>query len=67
MGKRGRCCGCFPNLVNLIVDTSEAYHREICEDEEKVVMFINELKKKHEQCETARALALARKVRTKVA
>ena len=26
MGKRGRCCGCFPNVVDIIVKTSAEYH-----------------------------------------
>ena len=28
MQKRGRCCGCFPNVVDLIVDTTREYHLE---------------------------------------
>jgi hypothetical protein len=26
MRKRGRCCGCFPNLVETIIRVTEAYH-----------------------------------------
>ena len=57
MGKRGKCCGCFPRLVDLIVETSQTFHREMHTDEKKVVQFITRLKKKHHQCETARMLA----------
>lgn len=57
MGKRGRCCGCFPQLVDLIVETSEQFHRDMQTDEDKVIVFIDQLKKKHVQCETARMLA----------
>jgi len=57
MGKRGRCCGCFPNLVSLIVQTTEAFHRDMQSDEKTVLTFISKLKEKHEQCETARMLA----------
>jgi hypothetical protein len=57
MGKRGKCCGCFPRLVDLIVETSKAYHASLQSDELTVVEFICQLKKKHEQCETARMLA----------
>jgi len=28
MKSRGRCCGCFPNLVETIIRITEAYHRE---------------------------------------
>jgi len=57
MGKRGRCCGCFPRLVDVIVETTQAFHLEMKTDKEKVVKFIKKLKNKHEQCETARMLA----------
>lgn len=57
MGKRGRCCGCFPRLVDLIVETSEAFHRNLNSEEDKIVQFICNLKQKHHQCETARMLA----------
>ena len=26
MHKRGRCCGCFPNVVETIIRVTEAYH-----------------------------------------
>ena len=26
MKKRGRCCGCFPNVVETIIRVTEAYH-----------------------------------------
>ncbi len=26
MEKRGRCCGCFPNVVDIIIQTTEEYH-----------------------------------------
>lgn len=57
MGKRGRCCGCFPKLVDIIIKTSEQFHRDMKTEETKVIKFITKLKTKHEQCETARMLA----------
>ena len=57
MGKRGRCCGCFPRLLDLIVEVSEAYHRDLESEDDKVVQFIGKLKNRHQQCETARKLA----------
>ncbi len=29
LGKRGRCCGCFPSVVDLITTVTDEYHREI--------------------------------------
>ena len=26
LGQRGRCCGCFPNVVETIIRVTEAYH-----------------------------------------
>jgi hypothetical protein len=33
--KRGRCCGCFPNVVETIIRVTESYHSrsEACGDE----------------------------------
>ncbi|MCM2294341.1 (2Fe-2S)-binding protein [Allorhizobium sp. BGMRC 0089] len=45
MEKRGRCCGCFPNVVDIIVTTTEAYHAARASEEDKVVDFIDRLKK----------------------
>lgn len=28
MEKRGRCCGCFPNVVETIIRVTEQYHRD---------------------------------------
>ena len=28
MGKRGRCCGCFPNVVDIIIRTTEEIDEE---------------------------------------
>ena len=67
MGKRGKCCGCFPKLVDLIVQTVEAYHRALETDEGTVVQFISQLKEKHEQCETARMLARHRLAKIRAA
>lgn len=31
LGKRGRCCGCFPNVVDIIGDVTQKYHLELTE------------------------------------
>ena len=67
MGKRGKCCGCFPGLVDIIVETSQKFHRNLKTEENKVVNFILRLKEKHVQCETARKLARHRLNKVKAA
>ena len=47
MNKRGRCCGCFPNVVDLIVRTTEAYHANRETETAEVVDFIERLKRFH--------------------
>ncbi|MGV3550320.1 (2Fe-2S)-binding protein [Rhizobium sp.] len=44
MQKRGRCCGCFPNVVDLIVKTTEDYHAARESQGAEVVDFIARLK-----------------------
>ena len=57
MGKRGKCCNCFPAVIDLIIDTTQSFHENIRTDHKKVVNLISRIKIKHEQCETARMLA----------
>jgi bacterioferritin-associated ferredoxin len=45
MQKRGRCCGCFPNVVDLIVETSAEYHLRNNSAGEQVVDFMARLKR----------------------
>lgn len=54
MGKRGRCCGCFPNLVGLIVSAVEDHHRRIETPEAEIVSLVDRLRSQHEALETRR-------------
>ncbi|MCX8999532.1 (2Fe-2S)-binding protein [Rhizobiaceae bacterium BDR2-2] len=49
MAKRGRCCGCFPTVVDLIISTTEDYHRRRQSTEAEVCDFMSRLKKFHEE------------------
>ncbi|MGI2035959.1 (2Fe-2S)-binding protein [Rhizobium panacihumi] len=49
MAKRGRCCGCFPNVVDLIIRTTEEYHARRHSTEAEVVDYMSRLKQLHEE------------------
>lgn len=49
MAKRGRCCGCFPAVVDLIISTTEEYHARRHSTQAEVVDFITRLKTFHEE------------------
>ncbi|TPW30881.1 (2Fe-2S)-binding protein [Martelella alba] len=49
MAKRGRCCGCFPNVVDIIIRTTEAYHLKRDSTEAEIFDFMSRLKQFHEQ------------------
>lgn len=53
MSKRGRCCGCFPTVVDLIVSTTEAYHAARNSDGVEVIDFMERLKRFHQEQKTA--------------
>ncbi|MCI5078550.1 (2Fe-2S)-binding protein [Oricola sp.] len=63
MKKRGRCCGCFPNVISIIVDVTERYHREIETPDDKIIPFIQKIRAEHERCETARMIARQARLR----
>lgn len=65
--KRGKCCGCFPDVVGIIVETTEAFHREMQTPDCEVISLIDRLKSEHMRCETARTLARNRVMRIRAA
>lgn len=67
MKTRGRCCGCFPNVISIIVETTERYHRERRTPDEKIVPFIQKIRAEHERCETARMIARKARMRRSAA
>ncbi|WP_158598470.1 (2Fe-2S)-binding protein [Notoacmeibacter ruber] len=67
MEKRGRCCGCFPAVVDLIVETTEAYHERLATPAADVVDFIGRLRTKHALVEQKRREARARSASVRVA
>lgn len=42
--KRGRCCGCFPNVVETIIRVSEDYHRRRGQDDAEIILFIDRVR-----------------------
>ena len=60
MGKRGRCCGCFPNVVGIILRVTEAWHREKARSEAEVIDFVERLKREHSRLEAERIATRAR-------
>lgn len=37
MERRGRCCGCFPNVVDIIIRVTENYHLQIAQNEAELI------------------------------
>ena len=42
--KRGRCCGCFPNVVETIIRVTEQYHRRGGVGETEIVPFLDRVR-----------------------
>ena len=60
MNKRGRCCGCFPNVVDIIVKTTEAWHRRKERPEAEVFDLVARLREEHSRIEAERIAARER-------
>jgi hypothetical protein len=67
MKQRGRCCGCFPNVISIIVGMTERYHRELETPEAEIIPFIQKIRAEHERCETARMIARKARMRRSAA
>lgn len=63
MAKRGKCCSCFPRVIDTIISVSEAYHRRKATPEDKIIPFIARIREEHDRCETVRRLAKSAKMR----
>lgn len=49
--KRGRCCGCFPNVVDIIIRVTEAFHLERDTGSAELIdlqVRLSVMKRKHE-------------------
>jgi len=44
MEKRGRCCGCFPNVLETIIEVTELYHREHNQDENASISHLDRVR-----------------------
>jgi hypothetical protein len=42
--KRGRCCGCFPNVVETIIRVTEAYHARGAMAEAEIVSHLDRVR-----------------------
>ncbi|PWJ73589.1 BFD-like [2Fe-2S] binding protein [Pseudaminobacter salicylatoxidans] len=42
--KRGRCCGCFPNVVETIIRVTEHYHQSLVTSEMDVVSHLDRVR-----------------------
>lgn len=44
LAKRGRCCGCFPNVVETIIRVTEEYHANNSDNEAQTVTFLDQVR-----------------------
>jgi hypothetical protein len=42
--KRGRCCGCFPNVVETIIQVTEDYHLRLGARDSEIVPFLDRVR-----------------------
>jgi hypothetical protein len=42
--KRGRCCGCFPNVVETIIRVTEGYHARSDTGEADIVSYLDRVR-----------------------
>lgn len=44
LGQRGRCCGCFPSVVETIIRVTEEHHRNAGRGDGEVFTFLDRVK-----------------------
>ena len=52
--KRGKCCGCFPQVIAIIIETTRNMHAKMGSPDSKILPFIAKIKHEHEKFEAIR-------------
>jgi len=61
MRARGNCCGCFPGVIDIIVETTQKYHFQMQSPEPKVVDLLNRIADQRLRMENAKQRAAAKR------
>jgi hypothetical protein len=60
MNRRGRCCNCFPNVVDIIIRVTAGYHKRHATPESEILSLVDRLDAENRARETARREASGR-------
>jgi hypothetical protein len=58
--KRGRCCGCFPGVINIIIETTTQWHAKLASPEADIIEFVARIRAAHDGHEAERLETRAR-------
>ena len=61
MSARGKCCGCFPGVIDIIVETTQRYHAQMQSPEPKVVDLLKRIADQRLRMENAKKKAAAKR------
>lgn len=65
--KRGKCCGCFPNVVGIIVEQTTLFHERMNSPKADVIALIDRVQRKHRRAEANDTWAGAVTVKSRAA
>ena len=58
---RGKCCGCFPGVIDIIVETTQRYHTQMQSPEPQVVKLLNRIAAQRLRMENAKKMAASKR------
>ena len=58
MSARGKCCGCFPGVIDIIVETTQRYHAQM---QSRVIDLLNRIADQRRRLEVAKTRAAAKR------
>ncbi|MDF1609080.1 (2Fe-2S)-binding protein [Hoeflea sp. YIM 152468] len=67
MNARGKCCGCFPGVIDIIVETTQRYHALMQSPEPRVVDLLNRIADQRLRLENANKRSAAKRQSNMVA
>ena len=57
MQKRGKCCGCFPRVIDVIVQVTTEYHERLSSSQADLEPLVRRIRAEHDRTERIRTQA----------
>ncbi|MEM8688183.1 MAG: (2Fe-2S)-binding protein [Pseudomonadota bacterium] len=65
--KRGKCCGCFPNVIGIIIEQTTLFHERVNSPRADVIALLDRVQRKHQRADTSSGWSSAVTIKARAA